>query len=482
MGAAAKILLIEDDPGIADTLGRVLTEEGHEVAIERRGDDGLARAGKGGFNVVITDLRLPGIGGLELVQRLHAAHPRLPIILITAFGTTETAIEAMKSGAYDYQLKPFNLPEMIELVRKAAQSNRLMSEPVALGDGSAEQEALVGSSAAMQAIYKEIGRVASKPVNILIRGETGTGKELIARAIYQHSLRANAPFIAINCAAIPETLLESELFGHERSAFTGADARKIGRFEQADGGTLFLDEIGDMSLGTQVKLMRVLQEKSLQRLGGKETIEVDVRVLAATHRDLETAMRQKQFREDLYYRLSVVEIRLPPLRNRKEDIPQLVKYFLQKHGPDLGNAQPSIHSEAVEFLQAQTWVGNVRELENVVRKALLLAQNYTIVLDHVRAALNKTADFGYSAERPFGEYLDDLLGAVQRGELADLHAQVLETAERELFTRAIQQAHGNQAKAARWLGVSRITMKAKLVHFGLHPAQELEKGPGVAED
>jgi DNA-binding NtrC family response regulator len=330
----------------------------------------------------------------------------------------------------------------------------------------------------MQAIYKEIGRVASKPVNVLIRGETGTGKELIARALYQHSLRANAPFIAINCAAIPETLLESELFGHERGAFTGADARRIGRFEQASGGTIFLDEIGDMTLGTQVKLMRVLQEKCLQRLGGKETVPVDVRVLAATHRDLETGMRQKQFREDLYYRLSVVEIHLPPLRSRREDIPQLVNYFLQKHGPELGATEPSIHLDAVEFLKSQTWAGNVRELENVIRKALLLAQNYTIIPDHVRAAMNKPADLGFSAGRPFGEYLDDLLAAVQRGELTDLHSQVLETAERELFTRAIQQAHGNQAKAARWLGVSRITMKAKLVHFGLHPAQEQDQTSG----
>jgi transcriptional regulator with GAF, ATPase, and Fis domain len=267
----------------------------------------------------------------------------------------------------------------------------------------------------MQAIYKEIGRVASKPVTVLIRGETGTGKELIARAIYQHSDRANAPFIAINCAAIPETLLESELFGHERGAFTGADARRIGRFEQADHGTIFLDEIGDLTPGTQSKLLRVLQEKTLQRLGGKETISVDVRVVAATHRDLETAIREKQFREDLYYRLNVVAITLPPLRHRREDVPDLVRYFLGKHGPDLGNAGPSIHSEAADFLQSQSWPGNVRELENVVRKALLAAQGYTINLDHVRAALSKTGGEVYSAMRPFGEYVDELLAAARRG-------------------------------------------------------------------
>ena len=464
MNAAARILLIEDDSGITDTLQRVLAAEGHEVAIEKRGDDGLARAIKDPFNLVITDLKLPGLNGLELVRELHAAKPRLPIILITGHGTTETAIEATKLGAYDYMLKPLEVPEFIELVGKAADSNRRMSEPVGLGEASPSRDALVGRSQAMQEIYKEIGRVASKPVTVLIRGETGTGKELIARAIYQHSGRANAPFIAINCAAIPETLLESELFGHERGAFTGADAKRIGRFEQAD-----------LTPGTQSKLLRVLQEKTLQRLGGKETIAVDVRIVAATHRDLETAICEKQFREDLYYRLNVVAITLPPLRHRREDIPDLVRYFLGKHGPDLGNANPSIHPEAVEFLQSQSWPGNVRELENVMRKALLAAQGYTITLDHVRAALNKNSGEAYSAMRPFGEYVDELLAAACREETTDIHARVLETAERELFARAIQQARGNQAKAARWLGISRITMKAKLVQFGLHPGQENEQ-------
>jgi len=472
MNAATKILLIDDDPGVRDTLQRVLTSEGCEVVMERRGDDGLARAARAPFNVVITDLKMPGLNGLELVRQLHAAQPRLPIILITAFGTTQTAIEAMKFGAYDYLLKPFEIPHLLELIHRAVDSNRLMSEPVALGESTAGRDALIGEGAAMREIYKEIGRAAAKPVNVLIRGETGTGKELIARAIYQHSDRANAPFIAINCAAIPETLLESELFGHERGAFTGAVARRIGRFEQADHGTIFLDEIGDMTLGTQVKLLRVLQEKNLQRLGGQETVPVDVRVLAATNHDLETAIRGKSFREDLYYRLNVVVITLPPLRQRKEDIPELVRYFLRKYGPELGNAQPSIRPEALEFLRSHSWPGNVRELENVIRKALLFAQNYTINEDHIRTVLNKNAGVADSAKRPLGEYLDDLLDTAQHGELADVHARVMEFAERELFRRAIELARGNQAKAARWLGVSRITMKAKLVQFGYHPVTE----------
>ena len=474
---AAKILLIEDDAGIGDTLQRVLREEGHEIATEQRGDEGLARAARESFNVVITDLKLPGLNGLELVRQLHLAQPRLPIILITAFGTTETAIEAMKFGAYDYLLKPFDISQMLELIRRAGDSNRLMSEPVTMGGASTARAALVGQSAPMQAIYKEIGRVASKPVNVLIRGETGTGKELIARALYQHSERANAPFIAINCAAIPETLLESELFGHERGAFTGAEARRIGRFEQASGGTLFLDEIGDMRLRTQLKLMSLLQEKSLQRLGGKENVPVDVRIVAATNRDLEAAIKEKQFREDLYYRLSVVVIHLPPLRQRKEDIPALVHYFLQKYGPELGNPAPSIHPDAIEFLETQSWPGNVRELENVMRKALLLAQSYTINPDHLRSAISQSVGPAGIAARPIGEYVEELLSAARRGELHDAHTQALTMVERELFTRAIQLAAGNQAKAARWLGISRITMKAKLLQFGLHPSQDEEAEP-----
>jgi DNA-binding NtrC family response regulator len=468
MSAGAKILLIDDDAGITETLQRVLVDEGHEVAIERRGDDGLARAGSDAFNLVITDLRLPGLSGLELVRQLHGAKPRLPIILTTAFGTTETAIEATKYGAYDYLLKPFDIPQLLDLVQKAAASNRLMSEPVSLGEPGAPHDALVGQSAAMQAIYKEIGRAAPRPINVLIRGETGSGKELIARAIYQHSDRASAPFIAVNCAAIPETLLESELFGHEKGAFTGAQSRRIGRFEQAHRGTIFLDEIGDMPSGTQVKLLRVLEQKCLRRLGGTEEIPLDVRVIAATHSDLESAIHRKEFREDLYYRLNVVAIHLPPLRQRREDIPDLARYFLRKHGPSLGNAEPSILPDAVEFLRGQPWPGNVRELENAVRKALLLAQNYTLSQEHFRSALARNADSAGGGARPLGEYVDDLLAAARRGELADVHARVIETAEKELFARAIREAQGNQTKAARWLGVTRVTMKAKLVQFGLH--------------
>lgn len=471
MSTAGKILLIEDDRAIVMTLRRVLMDEGFEIEVETRGDTGLTRARQTELDAVLTDMKLPGLDGLELVRQLHEDKPRLPIILMTAHGTTETAIEATKSGAFDYLLKPFEMPELIDLVERAVASRRLMTEPVQLGEAAGAREALVGNSRLMQSIYKEIGRIAAKPVNVLIRGETGTGKELIARAIYQHSDRARAPFIAINCAAIPETLLESELFGHERGAFTGAEARRIGRFEQADHGTIFLDEIGDMSPGTQVKLLRVLQEKCLQRLGGKESIPVDVRVIAATHRDLETAIRNQQFREDLYYRLSVVVIALPNLRDRKEDIPELVNFFLRKYATELGAENPSIQPEAVEFLRAQNWPGNVRELENVIRKVLLLAQGYTINLEHVSRALSRTGSPVDPGHQTLREYIDELLAAAQRGEVDDLHARLFQAVERELFSRAIDLAQGNQARAARWVGVSRLTMREKLLQFGIHPTR-----------
>jgi nitrogen regulation protein NR(I) len=465
----SKILLIEDDSGITITLQRLLAGEGHEVVVEQRGDSGLARAGAESFDIVLSDLKLPGLSGLDLVRELHAVKPRLPIILITAHGTTESAIEATKRGAFDYLLKPFEIPELLEAVDKALATSRLMSEPVSLGAPGPTRDTIIGTSRGMQAIYKEIGRVAAKPINVLIRGETGTGKELIARALYQHSDRASGPFIAINCAAIPETLLESELFGHERGAFTGAEARRIGRFEQANNGTIFLDEIGDMTLGTQVKLVRVLQERCLQRLGGKENIPVDVRVIAATHRDLEHALQQKQFREDLYYRLSVVVIRLPALRERREDIPELIHYFLQKHGAALSVENPSIHPEAMQFLQSQTWPGNVRELENVVRKVLLLAGGYTISAEHVRAATSPLASPADSADQTLRDYAGALLAAAQHGDLDAPHARLLEAAEREIVSQAIRLTHGNQLQAARLLGISRLTLREKLAQYGLRP-------------
>jgi DNA-binding NtrC family response regulator len=364
------------------------------------------------------------------------------------------------------------MEEMLDLVAKAVESSRLMTEPVEIGGGDTGREAIIGNSRIMQQIYKEIGRIAAKPVTVLIRGETGTGKELIARAIYQHSDRIGEAFVAVNCAAIPETLLESELFGHERGAFTGADTRRIGRFEQADRGTIFLDEIGDMSLSTQAKLLRVLQERYIQRLGGKENIPINVRVIAATHRDLEIAIAEKTFREDLFYRLNVVSVQLPPLRQRVEDIPALVRYFLHKYGSELGAQEASIQPDALEFLSEQPWPGNIRELENVVRQAMLLARRYTITLEHIRQVMAKVTHIADRDDGSMSAWIGELLAKAKRGELDRVYGKVFEGMERELFTQAIQLAHGNQAKAARWLGISRLTMREKLTAFGLRPGMD----------
>jgi DNA-binding NtrC family response regulator len=467
-----RILLVEDDLGTASALQKVLQAEGYGVDLAERGDHGLAQAKSRSFDLVLTDLKLPGISGLELAAQLRVAKPKLPIIIMTAHGTTDTAIEATKLGAYEYLTKPFEADDLLDLVASAVARSQLMSEPVEMGEARSARFAIIGGSRVMQDIYKEVGRVAATPATVLIRGATGTGKELIARAIYQHSDRADKPFIAVNCAAIPETLLESELFGHERGSFTGAQARRIGRFEQAHRGTIFLDEIGDLNANTQSKLLRVLQERCIQRLGGDATIPVDVRVLAATHRDLETAIKEREFREDLYYRLSVVTIHLPVLSERAEDIPDLVRFFIRRYAGEVGVETPSIQAEAVSLLQSQSWPGNVRELENVVRQALLLARPFAVSLEHVRRVLTKDHKPPAIESQTHAAYVADLLARVQRGEEQNAYLKMIADLEPELFTQAIRLAQGNQARAARWLGVTRLKMREKLIQLGLHPSHE----------
>lgn len=482
MAAAPHILLIEDDTSLANNLCDVLRDDGFTVTLSKRGDEGLRRANAETYDVVLTDLRLPGLGGLELVQKLHESQSRLPVLLMTAHGTIETAIEATKLGAYEYLQKPFEMRDLLALLHRAVEAGRLMREPVALPDTTvAGRTALIGTGRAMQDVCKEIGRVAGKPVTVLIRGETGTGKELIARAIYQHSPRAKAPFIAINCAAVPENLLESELFGHERGAFTGADQRRIGRFEQANKGTLFLDEIGDLPASTQVKLLRVLQQQTFQRVGGTETITVDVRVIAATHRNLEAMIRDGRFREDLFHRLNVVCMHLPPLRERREDIPLLVRHFLHRYAGDFGVETPAISSEALALLQAFAWPGNVRELENVTRRLLLSARGLSLGEENVRQMLAGPAVEPSHQESSFSRFAAELLARAQKGELDDAHARMLAEAEREIVSQAITLAEGNQAKASRWLGMSRFTLREKLRQMGQH-RENHDAGPAAPVD
>lgn len=472
MRSKPEILLVEDDPQIVASLTEVLEAEEYSVSVAQSGEAGIAAAASGKFDVVLTDFRLPGVSGLELIRKLHLDSPRLPIILMTAHGTSETAIEATKSGAYDYLLKPFEMPELLAILSRAITNSRMAGEPVALGEEQGTQDALIGKSRPMQEIFKEIGRIAPRDVTVLIRGETGTGKELIARAIYQHSPRARQPFIAVNCAAIPETLLESELFGHEKGSFTGADTRRIGRFEQASGGTLFLDEIGDMSPSTQVKLLRVLQERTVQRVGGKEAIPIDVRVLAATHCDLEQAVADRKFREDLFYRLNVASITLPPLRKRSEDVQHLARYFLRQYATQFGVKEPAITTEALEFLTTRGWPGNVRELENVVRKSLLRARGYPVSLEDARTACAGAREKAGDTEQPLSQLIAGLLEEARSGKAQNVYDAAVEIIERELLSQAMDLTAGNQAQTARWLGLARRTLREKLHRLGLHPAQD----------
>ena len=476
-----RVLIIEDEKSFARLLQRSLEREEIGVELASTLDEGLAGAQTGSFDVVVADLYLGVRNALELIDRVRALNPYLPIIIMTAKHTTGTAIEATKHGAYDYFAKPdafdFDDPslswpwvmELAQMIEKAAESKRLTAR-VRLPEDTATSEPgdrMIGRSRAMQDLFKAIGRAAASDVTVLIRGETGTGKELVARALYSHSARSAQPLIVVNCAALPENLLESELFGHEQGAFTDARARRIGRFEQANRGTIFLDEIGDMSLPLQQKLLRVLQEKTIERVGGKETIPLDARVIAATHRNLEVAVQENQFRQDLYFRLNVALIQLPALRERPEDIPDLALYFLQKHGAELGATSPIITPEAIEHLQQQPWPGNVRQLRNVVRKALLLARGYAISPEVIREAY---APQSPAVDQTFAEYVSALLARARNGELDHVQDTVHEMLERELYAQAIQRASGDQSKAARWLGVSRPTMLDRLTKLGLRPA------------
>jgi DNA-binding NtrC family response regulator len=467
-----RVLLIEDDMAVTDSLRRLLEAEDYFVDTVGMAEDGIARAQTTDFDVVVTDLQMPGRSGLEVITTLHPVKPQLPIILMTGHHTTEVAIEATKVGAYDYVLKPITNPkEFLTLIDKAVASRALTSEPVLTSDQPAE-ETIIGRGPAMQRVLKIIGRVAARPVTVLIRGETGTGKELTARAIYQHSQRAGQPFIIVNCVAIPDTLLESELFGHEEGAFTDALSKRIGKFEQADGGTIFLDEIGDINLATQAKLLRVLQEQTIQRVGGHDTINVDVRVLAATHCELEKAVEERRFRADLYYRLNDAVIQLPSLRERREDIPDLVHYFLSRQPGQSGSAKPTITAEAVRFLQYSAWPGNVRELKNVVHKALLLAHGYPIDPGVIRRALQQTGESSLGARAYLQTYVTELLEQAESAPSINAQGALTEWAERELYGQAIRLAEGDQSKVAAWLGVSRPTVRERLIHYGLHPGHE----------
>lgn len=461
-----RILVVEDDPSVGAALVSLLQNHGWQVVWRNNAEEALALTVSDAFALVLTDLRLPGKNGMEVLETLGRSHPSLPVIVMTAHGTTDAAIEATKRGAYDYLVKPLDPEALVDVVESALEHGPLRAEAVGLEASSSSGLSLVGRSRAMQALCKEIGRVAATNLPVLILGETGTGKELVARALVHHGVRSTLPFLAVNCAAVPEGLLESELFGHERGAFTGADRLRVGRFEQANGGTLFLDEIGDMAMPTQAKLLRVLQDGTFQRVGGSETLQVDVRLISATHRDLERdVVEGRGFREDLFFRLGGVILRVPPLRERPEDIGVLVDHFLRRHAPGLGVEPPAIRDEALAWLEQQSWPGNVRQLEFVVRRALLQARPRPIGVEHVRRSLDSAgpADRSHSG---LSAWIRQTLEASQRTGGTAVRDQVVEQVEAELFVQAIERTGGNQARAARWLGVSRLTLRERLRELG----------------
>ena len=377
-----RILVIDDDNEVRYSLNRVLTSQHYEVQEAPNGEEGVAAVKKQPPDVVLLDNRMTGMSGLETLQHIRAANPKQLIIFMTAFGTAQTAIEAMKFGAYDYVVKPFDPPKLLALVESALRTQADSKsaagyKPVI--NTEEHKEGIVGASAAMQQVFKIIGQFAASDASVMITGESGTGKELVARSLHRHSHRAAKPYVAVNCAAIPENLIESELFGHERGSFTGATAQRLGKFEQCDGGTIFLDEIGDMTPTTQTKILRVLQEGDIQRVGGVDTIKVSVRVVAATNKDLEQLVREKKFREDLYYRLNVVRVKLPPLRERPEDVPQIVDFFVQNLAKAKKVKARKVAPEALTLLTTYPWPGNVRELENVVYRSAVAATGDTIL-------------------------------------------------------------------------------------------------------
>jgi two-component system nitrogen regulation response regulator GlnG len=473
------LLVIDDEESVRYSFRKVYSVEGMEVVTAASGGDGLTIFREKNPDVVVVDLQLPDRSGLEVFAEIQSIAPKKPVIFITAHGTTQTAIEAMKRGAFDYLVKPVDLDRLSQVIDRAFEASRLMSVPAVLAVESVPDQ-IVGHSAAMQEMCKTIGRVAPQDVNVLIVGESGTGKELVARALYSHGRRAEKPFLAVNCAAIPEQLLESELFGHEAGAFTGATRRRIGKFEQCSGGTLFLDEIGDMPPPLQAKILRVLQEQQFERIGGNETIQTNVRVLTATNQDLPKLITEGRFRKDLFYRLNAVTIQVPPLRLRLEDIAELAHYFLFKFNRDLRMDLRGFDPEVLERFQAYEWPGNVRELQGAIKQAMVNASGHLIRTEFLAETLLKTPLRETAVITDFPN-VSALIAQLLPDEDGQLYDRVFAAVERVLFTQVLEYTHGNQGRACELLGVNRSTLRHRLRTLGLIvdkiPAEAPKKEP-----
>jgi two-component system nitrogen regulation response regulator GlnG len=506
------ILVIDDDSEIRYSLTRVLSSRDYAVTAVGSGEEAVAAVNQAAPDVIFLDIRMGGMGGIETLQHIRSINPRQLVILMTAFGTAQTAIEAMKYGAFDYIMKPFAPQKVLTLAEDALKTHaelRAAGEYKPSLNTEDYKEGIVGSSAPMQEVFKTIGQVTASDVTVMITGESGTGKELVARSIFKHSHRANKAFIAVNCAAIPDNLIESDLFGHERGSYTGATAQRIGKFELCDGGTIFLDEIGDMALATQTKILRVLQEGEIQRVGGAETIKVDVRVIAATNKDLEEIVKARAFREDLYYRLNVVRIRMPPLRERLEDIPQIVDYLLQTLEKQKKTRVKKVAAEALAVLMRYPWPGNVRELENVICRSAVVAQGDTVLWKDLPPEIREAGGASETSRLPAtpaetpaastvpGEEptinrppepaaeptailtpapetpavspltLNDALDFVYAQLKAEDKEPVLERLEREMVARVLKDEHGNLVRASERLGMTRTTLRKRIDALGL---------------
>ena len=469
-----RILVADDEESIRWVLSRALTKKNYAVDLATNGDEALLLARRNNYDMAILDIKMPGQSGLDLLSTLKDEKPETLVVIMTAESSMKNTVEAMKRGAYDYLAKPFDLDEVEAILVKAEAALNVTQEVHRLRDEVKNHyqvnRAIIGNSSAMQGVYKILGRVAPSDATVLIYGESGTGKELVARAVHFNSPRLGKPFLAINCAAIPKDLLENELFGHERGAFTGATDRKSGKFEQANGGTLFLDEIGDMPLELQAKLLRVLQEKEITRTGGSTTIPVDVRIVAATNQDLREKVQNKEFREDLYFRLNVVPIPLPPLRRRQEDIPLLVEFFLEHIRQELGVPAQKVSDEAMQLLMNYAWPGNVRELENYLQRAALLSTNPVLTPDDfpdlIQGGIGGSEN-DHSLEALISNKLRASLSQMDVEDLDNLYTMVLEQMERPLIKIILEKTRGNQVRTAEILGINRNTLRKKITQLGI---------------
>jgi len=461
------ILVIEDKSAMQQMLAATLTTEGYEVELASDGEEGISRTKDKRFDIVLTDLKLPGADGLQVLSEIKKSDPEAPVIVMTAYATVENAVQAIKMGAFDFLTKPFDTDRLSILIKRALETRRLIAENTLLREELAQTIGLneiIGKSEKMMQASELVQKVAPSDTTVLLQGESGTGKELFARAIHHLSPRRNGPYVAINCAAIPRELLENELFGSERGAFTSSISRKMGKFEIAEQGTIFLDEVGDLDISLQAKLLRVLQEKKFERLGGTKTINVNVRVVAATNMDLREAIARKTFREDLFYRLSVFPVTIPPLRERPEDIPALADYFIQRFSSEMKKKPVKLSREALALLDKYHWPGNVRELENTIERAIILCDGKTLTPEHLAIRLPRNGEVS----------LREGAGLKEVGAMAQAEA------EKSLIRRILNQTNGNKRKTAEILKIDYTTLFEKLKKYGLQPPRQAMEDETVA--